>query len=130
MTAVLMPTSSPRALTSAPPELPTLIAASVWMKSSKAVMPSWPRPVALTMPIVTVWLKPERVADREHDVADLERVGAAEADLGQVRQVDLAAARARCRDRCRRAAARPHGRRPSCTRISSASRITCQFVTT
>jgi hypothetical protein len=32
--AVLMPTSSPRALISAPPELPGLIAASVWMKSS------------------------------------------------------------------------------------------------
>ena len=33
-TAVLMPTRSPSALTSAPPELPALIAASVWMKSS------------------------------------------------------------------------------------------------
>jgi hypothetical protein len=32
--AVLMPTSSPRRLTSAPPELPGLIEASVWMKSS------------------------------------------------------------------------------------------------
>ena len=61
MTAVLMPTSSPRALTSAPPELPALIAASVWMKSSKVVTPSWPRPVALTMPIVTVWLKPSEL---------------------------------------------------------------------
>ena len=28
----LMPTSSPRRLTSAPPELPGLIEASVWMK--------------------------------------------------------------------------------------------------
>ncbi len=59
--AVLMPTSSPREFTSAPPELPTLIAASVWMKSSKFVMPSWPRPVALTMPIVTVWLSPSEL---------------------------------------------------------------------
>src|SRR6185312_7131633 len=32
--AVLMPTSWPSAFTSAPPELPELIAASVWMKSS------------------------------------------------------------------------------------------------
>ncbi len=32
--AVLMPTSSPPRLTSAPPELPGLIDASVWMKSS------------------------------------------------------------------------------------------------
>jgi hypothetical protein len=30
--AVLMPISSPRALISAPPELPGLMAASVWMK--------------------------------------------------------------------------------------------------
>ena len=30
--AVLMPTSSPAMLTSAPPELPGLMAASVWMK--------------------------------------------------------------------------------------------------
>jgi hypothetical protein len=30
---VLMPTSSPRVETSAPPELPGLIDASVWMKS-------------------------------------------------------------------------------------------------
>ena len=34
MTAVLMPTSSPRLLMRAPPELPTLIGASVWMKFS------------------------------------------------------------------------------------------------
>ena len=32
--AELMPISSPRRLTSAPPELPGLIDASVWMKSS------------------------------------------------------------------------------------------------
>jgi len=32
--AVLMPTTSPFRLTSAPPEFPGLIAASVWMKSS------------------------------------------------------------------------------------------------
>jgi hypothetical protein len=34
MIAVLMPMSSPRRLTSAPPELPGLIDASVWMNSS------------------------------------------------------------------------------------------------
>ena len=57
-TAVLMPISSPLALTSAPPELPTLMAASVWMKFSKVATPSWPRPVALTMPWVTVCDRP------------------------------------------------------------------------
>ena len=34
MIAVLMPTTSPSMLNSGPPELPRLIAASVWMKSS------------------------------------------------------------------------------------------------
>src|SRR5437016_2576394 len=57
--AVLMPMSSPRALTSAPPELPGLIAASVWMKSSYSAMPTLARPTALMIPIVTVWLRPE-----------------------------------------------------------------------
>ncbi len=56
--ALFRPTSLPVASTSAPPELPKLIAASVWMKFSKVVTPSWPRPVALTMPCVTVWPSP------------------------------------------------------------------------
>jgi hypothetical protein len=57
--AELMPMTSPRTLTSGPPEFPGLIAASVWMKSW---MLPWPargsparaRPLALTMPEVTV----------------------------------------------------------------------------
>jgi hypothetical protein len=42
-------------LTSGPPELPKLIAASVWMKFSKeaSLIPS-DRPLALTTPVVTV----------------------------------------------------------------------------
>ena len=35
MMAVLMPTTSPAMLNSGPPELPRLMAASVWMKSSR-----------------------------------------------------------------------------------------------
>jgi hypothetical protein len=53
---VLMPTSSPRVLINAPPELPGLIAASVWMKSSYSEKPTFDRPVALMMPAVTVRL--------------------------------------------------------------------------
>ena len=51
--AELMPTASPRVLIRGPPELPGLMAASVWMKSSNR---PWPmkRPVPLTMPTVTV----------------------------------------------------------------------------
>ncbi|MNT39669.1 hypothetical protein D3C72_1759370 [compost metagenome] len=56
---VLMPTSSPFRFTSAPPELPGLMAASVWMKFSNWLMPSWLRPSAETMPLVTVWPTPK-----------------------------------------------------------------------
>ena len=56
--AVLMPTRLPPASTSAPPELPGLIAASVWMKFSKVLMPRPVRPSALMMPMVTVWPTP------------------------------------------------------------------------
>ena len=56
--ALLMPIRLPFASTSAPPELPGLIGASVWMKSSKRLMPSDVRPSAETMPDVTVWPKP------------------------------------------------------------------------
>src|SRR5205807_337056 len=52
--AVLMPIRLPAASTSAPPELPGLIAASVWMKFSKVLMPRPVRPRAETMPLVTV----------------------------------------------------------------------------
>jgi hypothetical protein len=48
--AVLIPTRSPLESTSAPPELPKLIGASVWMKSSSGAMPSYWRLTALTMP--------------------------------------------------------------------------------
>ena len=55
--ALLMPTISPDMLTSGPPELPGLMAASVWRKSSKG---PWPmeRPLALMMPAVTVCCRP------------------------------------------------------------------------
>ena len=57
--AVLIPMRLPFTSTNAPPELPGLMAASVWMKFSKVLMPSWLRPSALTMPLVTVWPTPK-----------------------------------------------------------------------
>jgi hypothetical protein len=53
-TAVLIPTTSPRAFTSGPPELPDEIAASVWIRPSRNA-PSVPmvRSSADTMPSVT-----------------------------------------------------------------------------
>ena len=55
---VLMPTSWPLMLISAPPELPGLIAASVWMKKPKSETPTWLRASAETMPLVVVWPTP------------------------------------------------------------------------
>ena len=57
--AVFTPIRLPWMSVSAPPELPGLMAASVWMKFSKVLMPSWLRPSALTMPLVTVWPTPK-----------------------------------------------------------------------
>ena len=63
--APLMPITSPRMLTSGPPEFPGLIAASVWMKSEIAYWPGSrlrssrpPRPLALMIPAVTVKSSP------------------------------------------------------------------------
>jgi len=52
--AVLIPITSPRRLTSGPPELPGLMDASVWMKFSYVAIPTSARAVALTTPTVTV----------------------------------------------------------------------------
>ncbi len=63
---MLMPTTRPSMSTRGPPELPGLIAASVWMKSSIAygfsvrlMMPRLPRPIALTIPAVMVNSRPK-----------------------------------------------------------------------
>ncbi len=60
--AEFMPTTSPRMLTRGPPELPGLIAASVWMALMKAVLAESPadtgRLSALMMPVVTVEDRP------------------------------------------------------------------------
>ena len=60
MTAVLTPITSARELTSGPPELPGLRAASVWMTSPirRPFCARSERPTALTMPAVTVDSKP------------------------------------------------------------------------
>ena len=52
-----MPITSPSALSSGPPELPGLIAASVWMPPSilKFVSESIDRSVAETMPVESDW---------------------------------------------------------------------------
>jgi hypothetical protein len=57
--AVLIPTSLPSMSISAPPELPGLIAASVWMKERKSPGPILVLARAETMPLVTVWPTPK-----------------------------------------------------------------------
>ena len=52
-----MPTTSPRAFSSGPPELPGLTATSVWMKGT-ALSSGSERPLALTTPAVTLFSKP------------------------------------------------------------------------
>ena len=56
--ALLIPMAWPRVLMSGPPLLPGLIDASVWMKLSYGPSPIT-RPVALTMPVVTVCSRPK-----------------------------------------------------------------------
>ena len=79
--AVLMPMTSPSASSSGPPELPGLIAASVWMRLLRIVSLSVVivRPLADTIPLVTEFeYVPERAADGDHQLADLERVRVAD----------------------------------------------------
>ena len=81
-TAVLMPITRPRESASAPPELPGLSAASVWMTSStiRVALRVWigsDRPSPLTMPGADAAGHAERVADGDHQGADLQVVDVA-----------------------------------------------------
>ena len=80
ITAVLMPTTSPRAVTSGPPELPGLSAASVCNTSSirRPERLRSERPSALTTPAVTVQREAQRIADRDHQLAGPQQLGIAE----------------------------------------------------
>ncbi len=86
--AVLMPTSLPSRSTSAPPELPGLIAASVWMKERKSPAPIGARQRrddAARHRLADA----EGIADRQHEVADLERVAVAERQRRQALAVRI-----------------------------------------
>ena len=84
-----MPSRLPLLSTSAPPELPGLMAASVWMKFSKVLMPSWLRPSALTMPEVTVWPTSNGLPMASTTSPTWMLVGVAEGDHRQPVEVDL-----------------------------------------
>ena len=93
--AVLMPITSPSMLNSGPPELPRLIAASVWMKSSYG---PWrmSRPRAETMPAVTEPPRPNGLPIASTQSPTRSRVGVAELHRRQ-RLVGLDLQQARCR---------------------------------
>src|ERR1051326_909400 len=75
ITAVLTPMTSPRELTSGPPELPGFNAASVWMILSinRPDCARNGRRSALTTPRRDGALKAIRVADGDGELADAER---------------------------------------------------------
>ena len=83
-----MPTTRPRLSASAPPELPGLSAASVWitlsmMRAARRERAGSERPSAETTPAVTEPAKPVRVADRDHELADAQPFGVAELGGGE-----------------------------------------------
>ena len=81
--AVLMPTTLPAMSTSAPPELPGLMAASVWMKTCASecayLGAGQRRDDAAGHGLADA----ERIADRQHLVAHLDRVGVLELQIGE-----------------------------------------------
>ena len=84
MIIVFIPMSSPAESRSGPPEFPGLMEASVWI-ISRMVTPPAPgmlRPRALTMPVVTVVVEPERIADGDDLLPDLEVPGRARRAAG------------------------------------------------
>ena len=91
--AVLMPMTLPSASRSGPPELPGLMAASVWMRllsgSIGAVGRDRPAGRGHDAAGDRVGVGAERAADRDDQLADLEGVGLAEGRGRQVRPVDL-----------------------------------------
>ena len=85
-TRVLMPITSPSALSSGPPELPGLIAASVWIRSKRfPEIPSWAtlRLRLLMMPIVTVFSNPKGLPTAIAQSPTLNRSESPRAAVGQ-----------------------------------------------
>src|ERR1035437_4291409 len=82
MTAVLTPMTSPRELTSGPPELPGFNAASVWITSSisRPVLARKERPQGADDPSRHGALKPVGIADRDGKLTHAHIPGIAQPD--------------------------------------------------
>ena len=91
--AVFMPIRRPWVSKSGPPELPGLIAASIWMIDLivRLLREGSVRFKLETMPVVSVPLQPERIADGKHTLPDLQPRRIAEEDREEQfrRGVDL-----------------------------------------
>ena len=99
------------------------MAASVWMKFSKVAMPRWVRPVALTMPMDTVWPTPSGLPMASTTSPTLTGCGPFSSICGRSSRAICSNARSVSGSvpTTRAGASRPSRR---ATRISSASRIT------
>ena len=84
-----MPISSPRRLSRAPPELPELMAASVWMKFSRFSMLRPLRAERADDAGGDGLAEAERVADGQRIVTDPQLVGVGKLDLHQILGLDL-----------------------------------------
>ena len=90
--AVLMPTTFPAASSSGPPELPGLMAASVWMRFVSDWLPSVRIGAALGRDDAAghgIRIRAERAADGDDQLADLERIGLADRRGREAGRVDL-----------------------------------------
>ncbi len=79
-----MPSRLPSTSTSAPPELPGLMAASVWMKFSKVFESQVVAFQRADDAHGHGLADAKRIADGEHDIADVRLVGLPESDGGQI----------------------------------------------
>ena len=86
---LLTPITSPAMLTSGPPELPGLIAASVWMKSKPGAATSQRGAFPAHDAEGDRLLEPEGMAQRQHQLADAEAVRIPEVGDRQARRLDL-----------------------------------------
>ncbi len=128
--AVLIPTTSPWVLSSGPPEFPGLMDASVWIRSPVGSAPGRStRPVALITPRVTVLSSPKGFPTAIAHSPTLIFVESPSTATGSLRDGLILRRATSVRGSAPTTFARYSVRSESRMTISSASRMTCSFVT-
>ena len=127
--AVLMPTTSPCMFSNGPPELPGLMDASVWIRSPVGSTPRSMRPVALITPRVTVLSSPNGFPTAIAHSPTFNLVEFPRTATGSFRDGLIRRRAISVRGSAPTIFARYSVRSESRTTISSASRMTCSFVT-